>query len=330
MTQFAVLHVTKFKGSSGGIGAHIDRKHIPHNADESRRHLNKEYASFPIGETLNKSIERRIAEGYKSTRKIRKDAVKAVGVVLSGSHEQMKEIEARGNLEYDKYPNDLEDWVAKNKAFAEKKFGKENILRFTLHMDERTPHIHCVFSPITKDGRLHFKSFIDGKKELQKLQEDYAQEMKKFGLERGRSATETKRKHITTAQFYAQNEIALQEMERLREDVDIKNAFLGHLEDENAHWLGEYLEEREKAENSLKIALKLKERLEEESVRANKQAKQKREWIHYALDLAEGRKKLPDPKKIREHLTKVGFLKDKKQQRQEKTRNKNKDQELER
>ena len=32
--------------------------------------------------------------------------------------------------------------------------GEENITRFAVHLDEKTPHIHCVFVPITEDGRL--------------------------------------------------------------------------------------------------------------------------------------------------------------------------------
>ena len=51
---------------------------------------------------------------------------------------------------------------------AEPKIGrgyvwKENIVRFTLHMDERTPHIHWVFVPITEDGRLSAKEILSRK-----------------------------------------------------------------------------------------------------------------------------------------------------------------------
>lgn len=191
--QFAVLHVTKFNGSSGGIGAHIDRKHTPKNADPDRLELNREFIESNTG-SMKKDIDRRISEGYTSKRKIRKDAVKAVGVILSGSPGQMKKIEGEGRLE---------EWAKANFKFAQEKFGKENLVRFTLHMDEATPHIHAVFTPI-KDGKLHYKSFIDGKKGLSNLQEEYGLKMADFGLKRG--LKHSRAKHTTTREYYAKME----------------------------------------------------------------------------------------------------------------------------
>lgn len=192
--SFAVLHVTKFAGSgSGGIGAHIDRKHTPKNADPARTELNREIIP-PRSSSMKKDIDERIQEGYTSTRKIRTDAVRAVGVILSGSHEQMKEVQKSGRLD---------EWCQANLKFAQDKFGKDNLVRFTLHMDEKTPHIHAVFTPI-KDGKLHYKSFVDGKKGLTQLQDDYGREMERFGLNRGLKQTRTK--HTTTREYYAKLE----------------------------------------------------------------------------------------------------------------------------
>lgn len=206
--SFAVLHVTKFSGGGGGgIGAHIDRQHIPKNADPDRQDLNKELIT-PRSTSMKKDIDTRIQEGYTSTRKIRKDAVRAVGVILSGSHEQMKKIEAEGKIN---------EWADKNLEFCQKRFGSDNIVRFTLHMDEKTPHIHAVFTPITEDGRLHFKSFIDGKRALTKLQDDYAKEMAEYGLIRGREHSRTK--HQTTREYYAKIEDV--------EPIELKTNILG-------------------------------------------------------------------------------------------------------
>lgn len=185
--SYAVIHLTKFK-SAGGIGTHIDRKVVPENADPSRVHLNRELIKSP--NDLHKDIARRIAQGYTSSRKIRKDAVKSVGVILSGSHQRMKELEAAGQLE---------QWYKANWEFAKERFGRENIVRFTLHMDEKTPHIHCVFVPI-KDGKLRYKAFIPSKRDLVQLQDDYALKMAKFGLKRG--LTRQPVKHISTRDYY--------------------------------------------------------------------------------------------------------------------------------
>lgn len=248
--SFAVLHVTKFAGSgSGGIGAHIDRKHTPKNADPARTELNREIIP-PRSSSMKKDIDERIQEGYTSTRKIRADAVRAVGVILSGSHEQMKKIQASGRLD---------EWCQANLKFAQAKFGKENLVRCTLHMDEKTPHIHVVFTPI-KDGKLHYKSFIDGKSGLTKLQDDYAREMQNFGLNRG--LKQTRVKHTTTREYYAKLEavppVELKknllgqpkpgEEERLTEEFKKMKAAAIEKERESGRFQGAFRAERQKTD----------------------------------------------------------------------------------
>ena len=249
--SFAVIHVTKLAGSGGGgIGAHIDRKHTPKNADPERAEQNRELIP-PRSSSMKKDIDARIQEGYTSTRKIRTDAVRAVGVILSGSHEQMKKIQASGRLD---------EWCQANLKFAQDKFGKDNLIRFTLHMDEKTPHIHAVFTPINKDGKLHYKSFVNGKTGLTQLQDDYAREMERFGLNRGLKQTRTK--HTTTREYYAKLEavppVAIQknllgqpkrgEEERINEAFKKMKAAAIEKERESGRFQGAFRAERQKTD----------------------------------------------------------------------------------
>ena len=187
---FAVIHATKVKGGSGGLGSHIDRDTIPDNANKEKTAQNMELCE--VTESLHKSISTRIEEGYTGTKAVRKDAVRAISFVLSGSHERMKEIESdRG---------ELLNWAKDNYDFIKDEFGEENMVRCSLHLDEKTPHIHAVVVPITKEGRLTAKPWLDGKKKLKELQDRYAEKMKKWGLERGLS--NSNRKHVKTKEFY--------------------------------------------------------------------------------------------------------------------------------
>ena len=190
-TQFAVLHITKYKKLKG-IGRHIDRKYSPHNANPEKTHLNEELVGKK--KTLPKAVEARIQQGYKLKKAIRKDAVKAIGIILSGSHQQMKNIEANPEL--------FKAWKNKNYDFVCKEFGKENIVRFSIHRDEQTPHVHCVVVPITKDGRLAAADFTDGADMLQGYQNRYAKAMVEFKLSRGISKNITQKRHLTTSDYY--------------------------------------------------------------------------------------------------------------------------------
>ena len=159
MKQYAVIHCQKGKGSGGGQGYHIDRDpehaHTFGQVDPTRRILNREFAPDKFTQlSMPEAIAVRIKEGYTSNRAIRADTVRYVDTIMSGSHEQMKELEKNGQIT---------EWAKQSQKLAEDMFGKENIVRFTLHMDERTPHIHCVLFQLPKTDVFRPKKFYPGK-----------------------------------------------------------------------------------------------------------------------------------------------------------------------
>jgi hypothetical protein len=243
MSQFAFFHINKYSSKLDNIGAHIDRLHVSNNVNPDKVGFN-EYlteGSFTtladiLGDTidpskyhlnsprpqnsLKKDVWKRIKEGYTGTKAIRKDAVLAMGIILTGSHERMKEIEADEKL--------FEKWKKANYDFICKHFYKENTVRFALHKDEKTPHIHVIVVPITKDGRLSCKAFTGGSKQLTRYQDDYAVFMKPFGLERGIPKILTHSLHIKGPEYDRKlAQTFLETEEEIKEEVSIKN--IAHL-----------------------------------------------------------------------------------------------------
>lgn len=208
---FAVYHSEKGSVSSGGIGNHIDRikgmEHTYTHADPSRSHLNEDllnnnkYSKMP----LHQAISERIEKGYKGDRKLRKDAVKYVTHILTGSHKEM--------IDIFKDNDKTNDWLSANYDFLKEEFGYENIVRLTLHLDEKTPHIHAVTVPITNEGKLSAKEVIGNRKDMQDRQDRYAAHMKPFGLQRGLKRTGIKHEDASTYNsriMKAQNEVNLE------------------------------------------------------------------------------------------------------------------------
>lgn len=194
---YAVYHTEKGKSSATAIGAHIDRtpghEHSYRNADSSLRGLNQNllrnrFTVMPLQE----AIKTRMAEGYTGKKAIRKDAVKYLKHVVTGSHEEMMKIA--------KDEDKLNSWVKANYDFMCNEFGKENIVRFTMHLDEKTPHIHIITVPITEDGRLSAKHFLGNPKAMSERQDRYAVVMKEFRLKRGIKGTGIE--HETAKQYY--------------------------------------------------------------------------------------------------------------------------------
>ena len=70
-------------------------------------------------------------------------------------------------------------------------------------MDEKTPHMHLSFVPLTADGRLSAKEIVGNKKKLTQWQDNFWSHMVQTypELERGESASQTGRDHIPPRVF---------------------------------------------------------------------------------------------------------------------------------
>lgn len=195
----AICRVAKVKGAgsiSGKSNHNYRHAQVP-NADVSRQHLNQEYVNTYT--QLGPAIEERLQDA--GITKMRQDAVKGMEFILTASPETFKRDET-GQATGD-YQNSA--WVKANLGFMQHQYGP-NLVAFTLHQDEKTPHIHAVVVPITADGRLCAKEMFNPKT-LRQLQTDYALAMKPFGLERGIEGSRAQ--HVTMKQIYG-----LQQAER--------------------------------------------------------------------------------------------------------------------
>ena len=201
--SFAVCHVEKCNPNTYALGLHISREHIPTNADQDKTHENVYLVSH--GNNLNEAIDNRIKEGYKGKTAIRKDAVKALSIVLTGTYDQMFKLESQGRLD---------QWVKANQNWLDNRFGKANVVSLALHMDEKTPHLHVVVVPLTADGRLSAKEILGDRNKMKQMQTDYAKQMERFGLERGKEGSRAK--HEDVKEYY--NRVNY-ELPKLREEV---------------------------------------------------------------------------------------------------------------
>lgn len=216
---YAVLHLDKAAGNEVKMTAHIERTQMPANAVPSLTHLNEELIEFPEGVPDRTAAIQHRLDTAGLTRKIGTNQVRAIRIMLTGSNEDMKRIEAEGKLKA---------WCADNLAWLRKTYGADNLVSAVLHMDEATPHIHATVVPIVTGERRKAKQEPGGKRKYRKkkeaprlcaddvmtrvklkaYQDSYAEAMSKYGLERGIVGSEAR--HITTQEFY-RNAIAQQQ-----------------------------------------------------------------------------------------------------------------------
>ena len=208
---YAVLHLEKAKGADSGMSAHIERTIQPKNADPTRTHLNQELVQFPDGvRNRTAAIQHRLdTAGLK--RKIGKNQVHAIRIVLTGTHADMEQIEQTGRLD---------EWCQDNINWLRRTYGADNVVSAVLHMDEETPHIHATIVPIVQTERKKQKKEQAVKKKyrtkapaprlcadevmsranLIRYQDTYAEQMAAYGLQRGIKGSEAQ--HISTHEYY--------------------------------------------------------------------------------------------------------------------------------
>jgi len=210
---YAVLHLEKTSGTDTGMSAHIERTISPKNADPTRTYLNKELVQFPEGVTNRTHAIQYRLHNVGLTRKIGKNQVRTIRILLAGSPDDMKKIESSGRLD---------NWCRDNLEWLKKTYGKENIVSAVLHLDETTPHIHATIVPITTGERrkakqeqsttkkkYHKKSVdnvrlcaddVMSRVKLKEYQNSYAEKMQVYGLHRGIEGSQAK--HLSTSQYY--------------------------------------------------------------------------------------------------------------------------------
>ena len=208
---YAVLHLEKAKGADSGMSAHIERTIQPKNANPKRTHLNRELIQFPDGvSNRTEAIQHRLNTADLK-RKIGKNQIQAIRIVLTGTHADMEQIEQTARLD---------EWCQDNLDWLRKTYGTDNVVSAVLHMDEETPHIHATIVPIVQTEHKKQKKELTAKKRyrtkapaprlcadevmsranLIRYQDTYAEQMEAYGLQRGIKGSEAQ--HISTHEYY--------------------------------------------------------------------------------------------------------------------------------
>lgn len=196
--QYAILRVQKCKGAAiGAMQYHNDRepgKHTNQDIDRTRTRLNREMHPHVDYE---REVQARIDEGYSGARKVRKDAVRLVEGIVTASPEFFERAS----------DDEMRSFFDDAYRFCCDEFGESNMVHFTVHMDEETPHAHFGFVPL-RDGRLSWKEFFPSKMALGAMQDRfYGRVGALYGLSRGekRGDGEPVRRHKSVAEYKAEN-----------------------------------------------------------------------------------------------------------------------------
>ena len=206
--QHAILRFEKYKGSDiAGIESHNERTKTKYasnpDIDHSQTHLNFHLVTpqRKYRQEVNQQIE---AAGCRT----RKDSVKMVEALVTATPEffQRKKV------------SEIREFFTRALEFIKQHQDSRTFLSAVVHMDEKTPHMHLCFVPLTEDHRLCAKEILGNRKKMIWWQDAFWSHMVKFypDLERGESASETGRTHIPPRVFKEMTRLT-QQKEKLDE-----------------------------------------------------------------------------------------------------------------
>lgn len=193
-------------------------QHDNENIDPTRSHLNRDYI-FRNGELeplikvsdIHEELDRRL-ENARGTRTLKDGTVKKIG--LRSDAKVLRNFIVQLDPEH---TGTVEQWEQKPEAERQKDlslmvdtlikdhigglYGKENLLSMTLHMDEKSPHIHLMVTPIDSEGRIRNESFIKNKTAMRKFWDGARTKLRSAGYEAELVTRDVDAKHETLRQF---------------------------------------------------------------------------------------------------------------------------------
>jgi len=263
IAQYAIMRFSKQKGGFGALEAHHERTKEKYKSNpdiDTGRSKYNFHIIQPVTSYKQESDGRIEAAGCKT----RKDSVRFVDTLITASPDFFK----------GKKREEIRGFFKSAVDFLSKKIGKENIFTAIVHMDEKTPHMHLCFTPITSDGRLTAKEIIGNRTQLTKWQDDFfAHMVKSFpDIERGESASVTGRRHIPTRVFKQAIRLTRQaaQISSVLDSVNPLNA--GKKADEALALLQKFFPDMEKFEAKVKKYKREIDQLEKENAVLAKKA----------------------------------------------------------
>jgi 3-methyladenine DNA glycosylase AlkD len=213
--SYSILRVAKVKGSvnTRGLQKHNQRE----NENYNNKDINHEetYRNYDLINAQNidyqQVIDETIDANYAGNRKIRSDAIRHVDGLITSDKEFFEDMD----------DSEIKSFFKDSLEFLENEYGKENMLYATVHLDERVPHMHFGFVPLTDDGRLSAKERLGNKKALTELQDRFNVHMNDRGhdMERGTSKQVTEHEHRQMDQYKKDTAFHQQELEGVKSEL---------------------------------------------------------------------------------------------------------------
>lgn len=211
--SYSILRIAKIKASGvTGIQIHDRReKNISHtNKDIDWTKTEENISLMEQQERFRTVVTNKIAT-LNLKRQPRSDATVMCQCLITSDSAFFEKMDKQEQIHYFK----------KSLHFIQDRYGEKNLVSATIHYDEKTPHLHINFVPVTADGRLSAKDLFSPQS-LRILQDDYNRFVREQGYDLQRGEMDSQTKHLEVEKYkittqYEQMKAKKQELERLKQ-----------------------------------------------------------------------------------------------------------------
>jgi len=177
-----------------GIQFHNQRERESRtNPDIDKSQTEKNYDLVHDGKIDYNEHVKEIIESQKTgSRKTRKDAVVVNELLVTSDKDFFDRLD----------PAEQKRFFEESFKLFSERYGKQNIAYATVHMDEKTPHMHVGVVPM-RDGKLQGKNVFN-RQELLWIQDKFPEHMQKLGFDLERGEKGSTREHLDTREFKKQ------------------------------------------------------------------------------------------------------------------------------
>ncbi|MFE5447554.1 MobV family relaxase, partial [Bacillus cereus] len=166
---------------------------IINNSDIDKERSHENYDLVHDGKIDYNQHVKEIIESQKTgTRKTRKDAVLVNELLVTSDKNFFDRLD----------PTEQKRFFEESYKLFSERYGEQNIAYATVHMDEKTPHMHVGVVPM-RDGKLQGKNVFN-RQELLWLQDKFPEHMQKLGFDLERGEKGSTREHLETREFKKQ------------------------------------------------------------------------------------------------------------------------------
>ncbi|MGX1988547.1 MobV family relaxase, partial [Bacillus subtilis] len=163
------------------------------NSDIDKERSHENYDLVHDGKIDYNQHVKEIIESQKTgTRKTRKDAVLVNELLVTSDKNFFDRLD----------PTEQKRFFEESYKLFSERYGEQNIAYATVHMDEKTPHMHVGVVPM-RDGKLQGKNVFN-RQELLWLQDKFPEHMQKLGFDLERGEKGSTREHLETREFKKQ------------------------------------------------------------------------------------------------------------------------------